>query len=224
MGQGFGDDMDPKLAPRVSCIVACYEALYRLPCMLWSLKAQSLKEFEVLVTDNSTDPSAISYNYNTVMRLQDPRFQYMNVQRSNCYQSARVGAEIARGRYLCFPNDDEYYVPGFLEIMLREAEREPAADLVYCDCVFDPRWSRGYCRPNRDQQCKLQEGTWVHYAVQPTVGTISKGGFLITREMFLRIGFPGDTAGIGSDGFLVYEAERAGAVMRKAPGVLWVHN
>lgn len=41
--------------PRLSYIVSVCNATLYLPCLLWSLRAQTHKDFEVIVTDNSTE-------------------------------------------------------------------------------------------------------------------------------------------------------------------------
>jgi hypothetical protein len=210
--------------PALSFIVAAYEHLVRLPCLLWSLKIQTRKDFEVLVADNSVNEDALFYNRSTMAHLNDPRFRHISTKQDHCYKAARLLAPQTFGEYLCFPNDDDYYVPGFAEIMLRTAVESPSADLVYCDALFDPRWAEQHCRPNATQQCTLHPNTWTHYSAIPEIGCVSKGGFIVRRELFLEIGWPGIEPAVQCDGLFIYEASRRGAVIRKAPGILWVHN
>jgi GT2 family glycosyltransferase len=211
--------------PKISFLVSVAAGLDFLPCMLWCLKAQWFKDIEVLVTDSSKDPAANAHNLLHVQLLNDPRFRYLHVGLPNCYQCAEVGVQHTTGEYVVFASDDDYYVPGFASRMLAAAEQSPKADLVYCDVVYDPRWARGHCRINDDQQCMPELDTWVHYTPRPIIGEIAKAGILVRRSLYDSVGgFPGSNTGIGSDGFFVYKAMQLGAIARKAPGSLWVHN
>jgi glycosyltransferase involved in cell wall biosynthesis len=72
------------LSPDISYIVSAYgeRAAEVLPCLLWSLKAQTHRDFEVIVTDNSNDtPSTSSKNRAIVAALKDKRFRYFNTAR-----------------------------------------------------------------------------------------------------------------------------------------------
>lgn len=211
--------------PTVSVIVSVAAAMRFLPCMLWSLYAQVFTDFEVIVTDSTNLPQAMEWNRLQVERMNDCRFKYLHVGAHNCYLCAHAGVEAARGNYLCFPCDDEYYTPGFLDIMIRTAQSPPSTPLVYCDVVADPRCSlHRHLKPHSGQKCAIPPGTWFHYSAVPEVGGVTKGGILITRELFNKVGgFPGAEHGIGSDGFMFYRASQH-ATPKKAPGVLWVHN
>jgi glycosyltransferase involved in cell wall biosynthesis len=166
--------------------------------LLRSLQIQSEPDFEVLVTDNGARES----NRIAVEQLEDSRFIYHATGRPDCYYSANYGASMAIGEYLCFPSDDNYYVPRFLQTMLAAAPK----DLIYCDCIYD--------------------GYGIHYAsmdVAPIAGRIDKGGFLIRRDKFK--GFDGP-AGVNraADAWLIEGLIRTGVTHIKAPGYLWVHN
>jgi glycosyltransferase involved in cell wall biosynthesis len=169
--------------------------------LLRSLRLQTCPDFEVLVTDNA-DGKQAGDNFSAMMATGDERFRYIEAKQADCYLSANVGAERAQGEYLCFPSDDGYYVPRFLESMLNAGP----ADLIYCDCIYD--------------------GHNVHYATMdaaPIAGRIDKGGFLVKRAKFT--GFAGP-AGLGraADAWLIEALIMTGVTHTKAPGYLWIHN
>jgi glycosyltransferase involved in cell wall biosynthesis len=185
---------------RVKCsfVVSAFDRPLHLACLLRSLQVQSEPDFEVLVTDNSTD----FHNQAIVQEMNDPRFCYFNTRLPDCYLSANYGASMATGEYLSFPSDDGYYGPRFLQTMLAGWD----ADLIYCDCIYD--------------------GHGIHYApmdVAPVSGQIDKGGFLLKREKFT--GFAGP-AGLdrAADAWLIEALIKTGATHTKAPGYLWMHN
>lgn len=185
---------------KCSFIVSSFDRPQCLRCLLASLAIQNEPDFEVIVTDNSSD----TQNTQVVTEINDRRFHYVKAEKSNCYESANFGATLAQGEYLCFPSDDNYYVPGVLKIML-----EPGTDLVYCDMLHDPRSRHG-----------LREYRVVR--VRPRKSAIDKGGFLIRRSKFLP--FPWEHSLQSADGLLIDELIRRGVSHAKARGILWLHN
>jgi glycosyltransferase involved in cell wall biosynthesis len=183
---------------RCSFIVSAFDRPDALACLLYSLKIQTEPDFEVIVTDNS-DGNMRRVTESLVE--QDSRFRYALTAKENCYESANETVSMARGDYLCFPSDDNYYVPRFLELMLRGD-----ADLTYCDMVYDPRGGDSYrvvdARPNQ--------------------GFIDKGGFLVRRGRFIR--FPWQRSLGFADGMMIEDLVTSGVTHIKVRGVLWVHN
>jgi glycosyltransferase involved in cell wall biosynthesis len=186
---------------KCSFIVSAFDRPAHLDLLLRSLRLQTCPDFEVLITDNATGDGAVQ-NFCAVTATGDERFQYIEAKQADCYFSANLGAAQALGEYLCFPSDDGYYAPRFLEAMLKAGP----ADLIYCDCIYD--------------------GHGINYAPMETAlvcGWIDKGGFLIKREKFT--GFAGP-AGMSraADGLFIEALIKTGVSHTKAPGYLWVHN
>lgn len=182
---------------KCSFIVSAFDRPGHLRCLLASLAIQNEPDFETIVTDNSNN----TRNASVVFDMRDPRFHHVHTGMRNCYESANTGALLAQGEYLCFPSDDNYYVPAFLRLMLTQK-----TDLVYCDMVYDPRMSREYKT----------------IKVHPIEGKIDKGGFLVRRSKFRP--FPWELSVQTADGLLIERLIEDGLSHAKAPGVLWVHN
>jgi hypothetical protein len=108
----------------------------------------------------------------------------------------------AKGEFLCFPNDDSYYVPTFVGTMLQAADFH-GWDLVYCDFLYD---LFGY----------------VPHAVAPAVGHIDVGGFLVKKRTWQR--HPWTQRGQTGDGEWIAQLVAAGVPHGKAPGVLYVRS
>jgi glycosyltransferase involved in cell wall biosynthesis len=190
----------------ISYIVSTYHRPDLLPCVLHSLKVQTSSDFEVLVTDNSTDLKMIRKNRLAVDILDDDRFQYCNVKFSDCYTSAEWGVRNAKGEFLCFPSDDSYYVPHFGELMLKAA-RKDNLELVYCNMIYDPRYFGHY---------------WV-LDVEARHTRIDKTGFLLKRDRFIN--FPGKiNSACDADGYLIDELVRRGIKHGKIVDIMVVHN
>jgi hypothetical protein len=196
----------PKRQVSISYIVSTYHRPDLLPCVLHSLKVQTSRDFEVLVTDNSTDPNLIMQNKAIVDSLDDSRFHYFNVQLPECYSSAEWGVSRSMGEFVCFPSDDGYYVPRFGELMLKAA-RQHQLELVYCNMVYDPRYFGVY---------------WV-LDVEAKHTKIDKTGFLLRRDRFIN--FPGKINGAcDADGYLIDELVRQGIRHGKVVDIMVVHN
>jgi glycosyltransferase involved in cell wall biosynthesis len=187
----------------LSFIVSTFHRPEVLRCLLSSLSLQTEKGIEVIVTDNSSDDALAAKTLGVVKEFDD-RFDYQRTYRNDCYSSAEDGAKIASGRFLCFPSDDNYYLPQFAEMMLRCALNK-GLDLVYCDCV--------YGRPGQ---------TPFLLNVIPKTNHIDKGGFLIARDKFTE--FPGKAPVSCSDGWFVEECVKKGVRHGKVDSPLWVHN
>ena len=184
---------------RCSFIISAFDRPRHLRCLLASLAIQDEPDFEAIVTDNSKD----AQNAAVVSDMRDPRFHHVHTGMRNCYESANIGALLAQGEYLCFPSDDNYYVPPFLRLML-----ERKTDLIYCDMVYDPRIS--------------EEREYKTIEVHPKEGKIDKGGFLVRRSKLLP--FPWELSVQTADGLLIEKLIKNGLSHAKAPGVLWMHN
>jgi glycosyltransferase involved in cell wall biosynthesis len=189
----------------LSFIVSAYDRPATLPVCLASLHVQVHKSIEVIVTDNSADPS-IQRQHQAACAQFGAR--YLNVQAKSCYHSAEVGATQAQGEFLCFPSDDSYYVPIFAHRLLKEA-RVRHADLVYCEMLY------GHVVP---------ETPYYTFQVQPKLGSIDKTGFILRRSRFKR--FPGklDVGPCGADGMLIDELIHSCIRHYKIPEILVVHN
>jgi len=115
-------------------------------------------------------------------------------------QTAKEKAlEYAKGEYVMFPNDDAYYVPTALEVMVKGME---GSDMVYCDWLFDNQ------RYNKVE-------------VQPKVGMIDIGGFMTKTKIVKELGW--FNKGNCGDGHLI-QAIANKYKHKKVEGVLYVKN
>ena len=188
----------------VSLVVSTCNQPMRLNGLLCALAVQTYdrNSIEVWVADNSTADTARAQNVQLAM---DFGAMYMHVGAEECYTAAEAVAPRCTGKWLGFPSDDCYYMPTYVETLVKDAELA-CADVAYCDCVYDARYQG-------------------HYGVmvcEPRVGAIDKGGFIMRRELFR--GFPAKAPVSFSDGLMIEELVKEQRKFIKAPGVLWVHN
>ena len=177
--------------PDISYIVSAYHRPLMLPACLWSLAQQTHRNFEVIVTDNSTDKRSIAAHKKFVEQINEcgllgnpaPQFVYVHtapkLKISDCYRSALYEIEHhARGQWYSFPCDDTYLVPEYGERMLSAAYSE-RADFLYCK----------YCVVGADAS------SWSGYRVwKMGPGRTIKTSLFVRSSVFQ--GFPGigDTA------------------------------
>jgi glycosyltransferase involved in cell wall biosynthesis len=122
----YGNLEASRLTPDISYIVSAYDRPELLPVCLWSIKAQTHQDFEVIVTDNATDKKIAAKHKAIVASMKDARFKYVRtagkIKVSDCFWSAEYAVKkMARGKWYCFPCDDTYYAPEFAQRMLAAA-------------------------------------------------------------------------------------------------------
>lgn len=193
----------------ISFVVSAYNNIDALMCCLYSLKCQTVTDWEAIVMHRDPTPRNAAEHRITIERLNDHRIKYQLTVAPGLYEAAEEGAAMAKGDWVCFPSDDSYYVPQFIEIVLKTA-RDTNADLVYADMVYDSRWN-GRC-----------------YSVLeslPACNFIDKTSFVL-KKTWLRP-FPSKVPAperSPSDGLLIDELVKDGIRHAKAPGILLVHN
>lgn len=177
-----------------------------LPVLVWSLLAQTYRNWELLILDQTTDTSAAKYCTEAleVAQARGHRVDLLPVERRGDWGQAekeRAAEEWASGDALLFPNDDAYYVPAALRLFVEKLQA--GNDLAVCGWLYD----------------------LFEYAAMPPntqVGHIDVGGFMVTREMFARSGWP--NKGQTGDGELVQGFLRLGARVGLVPNCLYVKN
>ena len=119
-----------KSAPKVSVIVAVYNAEKYLNKCIQSILDQTFTNFEVLlINDGSTDSSGtMCDNY----AKQDSRIRVIHQLNSGVAQARQTGIENARGEYSIHADPDDMMLPTQLEVLYRKATHSHA-DMVICD-------------------------------------------------------------------------------------------
>ena len=150
-------------------IVSAFNRPLQLATCLCSIRAQTHRNFECIVTDNSR----IKENADAMKVVAgDERFKYLHtaplIAVSDCYWSACEAVKKAHGNWLAFPCDDCYYPPEFAARMLSAGIRH-SWDLILCGAaMMGPEASGrdGYCR-------------W-----EMNVGKAWKSSFFVRRSVF----------------------------------------
>lgn len=137
------------------------------------------------------------------------KVRLIDTKSRNVYAATEEVIPKTKGKWLCFPNDDCYLVPFYSRLMMREA-RKNKWDIVYCDCIYDPRMDGRYYQV---------------YDVKPLACRIDKICIMIKRKRFN--GFPHVTHPqywVMCDGLLMQKLADENVPNGKCPGPMAVHN
>lgn len=116
-------------APLVTIGLNCYKAERWIGECLDSLLAQTVQDFEIVVSDNASPDR--TFEICQAYASRDPRLRVYRTDR-NIGVAGNINRvfELARGEYFCWASANDYYAPQFLERCLRPMREDPTIDLV----------------------------------------------------------------------------------------------
>lgn len=121
---------DEQELPKISIVVAVYNAEAYLDICLKSIFAQTFTNYEVLlINDGSTDSSGTLCDK---YASQDRRIRVIHKSNGGVATARQVGIENARGEFSIHVDPDDTMEPRQLETLYREAQVN-GADMVICD-------------------------------------------------------------------------------------------
>lgn len=193
----------------ISFIISSYNRPAYLQCCLSSLSIQTAAvDYEFIVTCNHTDKDVRLSHLQVAQRFGASIHFTVDEGAADCYYAADIAvSQWSQGDWLCFPSDDSYYVPLFLDRMMAWTAEW---DFIYCDMLYTSKWN--------DWQYSLMD-------VKPLRQCIDKTCFIVKRELFN--GFPGKKLGAPceADGELAEELVSRGVRHGKAiGGAMVVHS
>lgn len=128
--------------PKISCILSTYNRADNfLPKAINSVLAQTEKDFELIVVDDSSTDDT----QKVVNSYQDERLKYLKTG-SNFGSDTRpknLGTMKAKGEYLCYLDDDVQYRKHAFELLSGELDNNEKVDVVYGDMWIKPNEERG---------------------------------------------------------------------------------
>ncbi len=200
---------------KLSFVVVAFEHPSALRTCLSSLLDQSMRDFEIIVVDNSVDCPWLDLNQDECCA--SPRIHYEwtadrtsdvppDCRHKRClYTATEIGVARATGDFICMPNQDSYYVPVFAERMIRAAEATHC-DLLYSDFIHE-----------------TPSHKYIAMESESRVYKIDKTSFILRRESF--IGFPDKKTHYEiADGLMIERLVAAGITRKHVPEVLCAHN
>ena len=121
--------------PKVSILIAVYNAETTLRRALDSLLQQTMEEWQAICVDDcSTDSSlAILREYEE----RDKRFHVVHLDENRGQAHARnQGLSFAKGEYICFLDADDWFSDDALEKAVTVFKQYPETDCVLFDCIY----------------------------------------------------------------------------------------
>lgn len=115
------------MPPLVSICTPTYNRPDFLERAIRSCLAQTFQDFEIIVTDNSTN----DLSEKMIQGLNDPRVRYFKNEKNlgPCGNTNR-SVELATGKYIKFLMDDDLLKPRCLEKMVEALEKNPSAGIA----------------------------------------------------------------------------------------------
>ena len=112
---------DASPGPLVSVVIVNYNGRHHLERCLPSVAATSGVEFEVIVVDNGSNDGSVDWLASTW-----PRVRVLTLGTNLGFGAAnRRGAEVARGTFIAFLNNDTVVDAGWLKALLEPLEQDP---------------------------------------------------------------------------------------------------
>lgn len=113
------------MTPLVSAIIPTRNRRDKLNRALGSIAAQSFRDFEVLVVDDGSEDGTPSW-----LCRQWPSVSLIQVSPSIGAAAARnLAISRARGEFVAFLDDDDLWLPSYLEVQVAQFRAHPDADL-----------------------------------------------------------------------------------------------
>ncbi|MHC4571765.1 MAG: glycosyltransferase [Planctomycetota bacterium] len=118
--------------PLVSVIMPVYNCGRYIGEAIESVMIQSYPKFElIIVDDGSTDNTK-----EEILRYDDERITYIHQENRGPSGARNCAIKRAKGQYIMPLDADDMMVPYFITSHLKEFEKYPEADLVYCDVLL----------------------------------------------------------------------------------------
>lgn len=112
---------------RVSVIIPTYNRAAYLPEALASVRAQTFKDYEIVVVDDgSTDSTAD-------LLAGDADVRYIACEHAGVAAARNRGVAEAQGEFIAFIDSDDLWLPEKLERQVSYLDAHPDAQLVFCE-------------------------------------------------------------------------------------------
>ena len=195
--------------------VVAYRRYAQIACLVHSLQAQTMPAFHLVILHDGPDFEMLvllsKLSRETVLSFE---FRLSRVRHNDYDHSLReLAIRDCATDYILLTNDDNYYVPKFVELMLSAAQRHDL-DLVLCDMVHSHERPGG--RP---------VGSYTAFPTHPSAGNADIGCFMTRTDRARRVGFR-DKESEGDGTFISDLIALGPALMRwgKVEKILFVHN
>lgn len=179
--------------PSVSVVITTYNRTKFLRESVASIRAQSIKPFEIIIVDDGSTDAALAG------LRSDPLFSGVvflrNPENFGLGGARNTGIHAAKGDYIVLHDDDDVLEPRLLETALDIMERDPAIGLFCCDAVmidhagvvlYGGRTFQGINGAIKRYPIKSGLRSLEDIFLFGTIGI----GLVVRREVFDRVSYP----------------------------------
>lgn len=191
--------------PKVSIVIPTYNRVAYLRWAIESAIAQTFTDHEIIVVDNgSTDET-----YQLVHSLDDPRIRYVYQENRGPAGARNTGVRHAKGEYIAFLDDDDYFLPEKL------AWQVPALDQQPDNVAFI---ASGHLIVDASGHTLSEEEPWEVYPdlnlqVWLEACPVIVNSILIRKSWYEKIGYSDENLALSDDWDMWIRMSSAGATM-----------
>lgn len=189
--------------PVVSVVTSTYNRAQILRGAIESVRAQTFPDWEMCIVGDCTPDNTAE----VVSAFGDPRLKFHNLGVKSPAGSHGSLAKnhalqrMATGEYIAYLDDDDHYLPAYLDVMLGYLKAHPDCHFAYCRCAYrdkktlrriwgNPfqRWMHGYSREKLQRYNFIDTDCVVHRrAILEEVGYWDPTFYFDDYELWLRI-------------------------------------
>lgn len=195
--------------PKFSIIITAYNRFNQLKCLIYSLSSQTFSDYEIIIIHDGWNPLFRNW-FQSVDSPSKIRYYETPVRHNDWGMSLRnYGLTLAKGQYIINTNDDNYYVPIWLEEINNILTTNPHCNFVYYDMVTNHN--------NIESHNHKDYGLFVP---QLRHSYIDMGQFVIHRDLIIDYKFESVAPADGV--FIEYIKDKLNPVY--IDKILFVHN
>ena len=139
--------MNINMQPLVSVIIPTYKRAVFLARAVDSVLNQTHSNIEIIVVDDNEPGSKFRKDTEAIMKsyATDPKVRYIQHDRNRNGAAARnTGTAASCGTFICYLDDDDWFLPDKLSKQIRYLEAHPQFEAVYCGYERDGLKIRPY--------------------------------------------------------------------------------
>ena len=206
--------------PSISVVVPTYKRPALLGRAVRSILDQSLQDFEVIVVDDASGDGTEE----AVAAFSDPRIRYVRHEENRGLAAARnSGIKAARAPLVAFLDDDDDYLPSYLEAMARRLVAA-SDDVAFAACGVREIYERAGDEGSRDVIPPAYSYTSHHEAYRDLLRRVPFSGVHHRTEVRSRCGRGFRRIAADRTGSRSPVPDRSALLLQRIPEVLAKHH
>jgi glycosyltransferase involved in cell wall biosynthesis len=147
----------------ISIIIPAYESAHTITATLDSVRCQTLRDYEVLITDDESSDGTLDICRRYAREHPEMRISAVSIRHAGVAAARNDALARASGEYVSFLDSDDLWMPEKLEQVAALIGRDSQADLIYHDVMFigrdGRRWRDSSGPPPSDPYRRLLLGS-----------------------------------------------------------------